>query len=189
MVRKPLEQDGRPLRASRYVEILGGFRALGVGDLRRPENPAPQHRAWVGPCPAARDKGRPRVSRGCTFEPAGVDVAQNNVDLEDRPASPESKPLLERREPDVSLGVDQAAARARLNQRRAAVIEVRSLGAHLRRGGLTLCVEQPGHHDLLPQPRHRLADSRHASNSAGRGVELDLDRFITDLPAPCRQTS
>ena len=69
MVRKPLEQNGGPLRAGRDVEIFGSFRALGVRDLRRPEDPPSQHRAWVRPRPAACQVDRPWVRRSRPFEP------------------------------------------------------------------------------------------------------------------------
>ena len=132
VIGKPAEEHRRPLGPGRDVERVGRLRAFGLGQLGRPEDRPAQHRVGVGPGPAARQVDRPRIGPGRLLEPGRIEVAQRDLDLEDRPAGPEPVSLHERRQALALLRMDQAAGRRRLHERGTAVIDLESLAPHLR---------------------------------------------------------
>ena len=107
------------------------------------------------------------------FEPSGVEVAERDVEFQDRAAGPEPVALPERGEPAVAVGVQQGPAGrppgpgpGRRNRPRTS----------RRPSGCGRCAVRPRqarHDELLAEPGGLLGRRREAPDASGRLVDLD----------------
>src|SRR5271165_5967686 len=74
------------LATGRDIKGAGGLGAADLGHFRSEQDSPAEHRARVGPGPAAGEVSRPRIGPGRAFEPARLELAEGDVDLQDRPA-------------------------------------------------------------------------------------------------------
>ncbi len=149
MIREPAEEQGCPLAASRDVEGVGRFGAAQFGHLGSQQNRPAQHRAGIGPGPAASDVGRPGIAAGRPFKPLRVDRVELDVHLQYRPACPEAIPLREPGKPGSGPRIDEVAGRGRLHQCRPGVVQVVPLRLHLAGNRLPRRLAQSGEDKLL----------------------------------------
>ena len=130
---------------------------------------------------------RPGVGLGRAVEPVGVEVAERDVELEDRPAGPEPVALVERGEPTVVARVGEGPARDRLDQRGAAVIDLERFGPHPGRGRRPVGPGQAREDELLADPGGLLPGRPDASDASGRLVDLDDQRLVAEDPIARRE--
>ena len=86
MVGQAAAEQGRALATGRDIQGAGGLGTVDLGHFGSEQDSPAEHRACVGPGPAAGEVSRPRIGPGRGVEPARLERAEGDVDLQDRPA-------------------------------------------------------------------------------------------------------
>ncbi len=156
-------------------------RVVGLGQFGAEQAGPAEHRATGPARPSGRRGTAPRV------DPVAADRSSQAGSMSSSPISSSriGRPVQSRyrwRNPARvrPLSVDDHTAGHRLHQRGARVLDLERLAAHPR-----ACVSAafPGdRHELLAEPRGRLARRLDTANAAGLGIDLDLDRLVAQDP-------